>query len=68
VNHELVPLHNEHFETNVKGLYVAGTVICGIHTEKVYIENGRLHAPVIIQHLSRQLHNELGISTQRSTH
>ncbi|NIK73867.1 thioredoxin reductase (NADPH) [Thermonema lapsum] len=68
VDDELVPLHNEHFETNVKGLYVAGTVICGIHTEKVYIENGRLHAPVIIQHLSRQLHNELGISTQRSTH
>lgn len=68
VNDDLVPQHNEYFETNVKRLYVAGTAICGIHTEKVYIENGRLHAPVIIQHLSRHLRNEPGISPQKSTH
>ncbi|WP_038032265.1 YpdA family putative bacillithiol disulfide reductase [Thermonema rossianum] len=68
VDNELVPQHNEHFETNVKGLYVAGTAICGIHTEKVYIENGRFHAPVIIKHLSRRLQNESTIGTQRSAH
>lgn len=51
---DLVPQYNEHFETNIPGLYVAGTILCGIHTEKVYIENGRLHAPIIIQHLVKQ--------------
>lgn len=39
----------ETFETNVPGLYVAGTVTAGIHTEKVFIENGRLHGKAIIE-------------------
>lgn len=41
----------ETFETNVPGLYVAGTVTAGIHTEKVFIENGRLHGRQIIAHI-----------------
>ena len=36
------------FETNVKNLYVAGTLTAGIRTEKVFIENGRLHGAAII--------------------
>lgn len=44
----LVPVYNpQTFETNVEGLYVAGTVIAGIYTEKVFIENGREHAKII---------------------
>jgi thioredoxin reductase (NADPH) len=39
------------FETNVSGLYVCGTVLAGIHTEKVFIENGREHAAAIADHL-----------------
>ena len=39
------------FETNVPGLYVCGTVLAGIHTEKVFIENGREHAAAIADHL-----------------
>lgn len=45
----LEPYFNpESFETNVSGLYVAGTVTAGTHTEKVFIENGRLHGQNIV--------------------
>ena len=47
----------ETFETNVPGLYVCGTVLAGIHTEKVFIENGREHAEAIIDHMvGREVH------------
>ncbi len=50
INNDYEPIFNEDtFETGVKGLYVAGTVISGCHTEKVYIENGRLHAKPIVE-------------------
>jgi thioredoxin reductase (NADPH) len=39
------------FETNVEGLYLAGTVIAGVHTEKIFIENGRDHGKAIIDHI-----------------
>ncbi|TDB63816.1 YpdA family putative bacillithiol disulfide reductase [Arundinibacter roseus] len=42
----------ETFETNVPGLYVCGTVMAGIFTEKVFIENGREHAAAIADHLA----------------
>lgn len=58
-----IPAFNrETFETNVPGLYVCGTVLAGIFTEKVFIENGREHAIAIIDHImGRELHkvNEL---------
>lgn len=41
----------ETFETNVKGLYLCGTVTAGIFTEKVFIENGREHAAAIADHI-----------------
>lgn len=45
------------FETNVPGLYVCGTVMAGIYTEKVFIENGREHAQAIIDHIAgRDVH------------
>jgi thioredoxin reductase (NADPH) len=50
------------FETNISGLYVCGTVLAGIFTEKVFIENGREHAQAILDHImGRELHvvNEL---------
>ena len=53
-----VPVYNkETFETNVPGLYVCGTVLAGIYTEKVFIENGREHAQAIIDHImGRKVH------------
>ena len=47
-----VPTYNpDTFETNVPGLYVCGTVMAGVFTEKVFIENGRDHAAAIIDHV-----------------
>jgi thioredoxin reductase (NADPH) len=44
------PMYDEMtFETNVKNLYVAGTLTAGIRTEKVFIENGRLHGKNIVK-------------------
>lgn len=41
--------NRQSFETNIENLYVAGTLTAGIHTEKVFIENGRLHGKKIIK-------------------
>ncbi|MBS0001302.1 MAG: YpdA family putative bacillithiol disulfide reductase [Cyclobacteriaceae bacterium] len=46
--------NQETFETDVPGLYVAGTVTAGIHTEKVFIENGRLHGRFIVDHILKR--------------
>ncbi len=53
-----VPVYDkETFETTVPGLYVCGTVMAGIYTEKVFIENGREHAQAIIDHIvGREIH------------
>jgi len=42
----------EDYETEVDGLYVCGTVLAGIHTEKVFIENGRDHAIAIAKDIA----------------
>jgi thioredoxin reductase (NADPH) len=48
-----VPEYNaDTFETNVQGLYLCGTVLAGVFTEKVFIENGRDHAAAIADHLT----------------
>ena len=45
----LAPRFNEKtFETNVKGLYVAGSIVAGKNTNKVFVENGRSHGAVIV--------------------
>ncbi len=45
----LAPCHDERtFETNVPGLYVAGSVVAGKNCSKVFIENGRTHGGVIV--------------------
>jgi thioredoxin reductase (NADPH) len=47
----LVPSYNpDTFETNVEGLYVAGSVACGCETWNIFIENGRAHAQPVIRH------------------
>jgi thioredoxin reductase (NADPH) len=44
-----VPIYSESMETTISNLYVAGVVICGNETSKVFIENGRLHGKQIAQ-------------------
>lgn len=45
----LAPRHSEEsFETNVPGLFVAGSVAAGSETNKIFVENGRLHGASIV--------------------
>jgi thioredoxin reductase (NADPH) len=37
------------FETNVEGLYVAGAVVAGVQSGRIFIENGRFHGQQVIQ-------------------
>src|SRR5690606_40 len=37
-------------ETNVEGIYLAGVICGGMETHKWFIENSRIHAPMIIDH------------------
>ena len=50
------PVHDpETLETNVPGLYVAGGMVSGRETNKIFIENGRFHGGKIVSHLSARL-------------
>lgn len=41
------------FETNVPGLFVAGSVVAGKNTNRIFVENGRLHGKPIIEAIER---------------
>jgi thioredoxin reductase (NADPH) len=46
------PVYNEQtMESNVRGMYLAGVVCGGLKTNKWFIENSRIHANIIINHL-----------------
>ncbi|MCX2474858.1 YpdA family putative bacillithiol disulfide reductase [Pedobacter sp. MC2016-05] len=48
----LCPIYNQDtMETNVKGLYLAGVVCGGLDTHKLFIENSRVHAEMIIRNI-----------------
>ncbi|HTY59015.1 MAG TPA: YpdA family putative bacillithiol disulfide reductase [Bacteroidota bacterium] len=45
----LAPRHDPStLETNVPGLYVAGSAVAGKFNNKIFVENGRLHGKVIV--------------------
>jgi len=47
-----IPTYNEEsMETNVRGLYLAGVICGGMETHKWFIENSRIHAKKIVQHI-----------------
>jgi len=46
------PVFNEHtLESNIKGLYLAGVILAGLNTSKLFIENTRDHGKKIIDHI-----------------
>lgn len=50
------PNYNEQtMESSVPGLYLAGVVVGGLKTNKWFIENSRIHASMIANHLSEKL-------------
>ena len=60
-----VPTHNsDTFETNVPGLYLAGSVVAGANRGEVFIENGRFHGRVVVEDVTRKLaQQELGANS-----
>jgi len=49
-----IPVYDpDTFETNVKGLYLAGVVCGGMETNKWFIENSRDHAEKIFNHITK---------------
>lgn len=55
----LVPVHDPATcESNVPGLYVAGTLQAGRWTDRIFIENSRDHGPKIVRHLLGRLRAE----------
>jgi thioredoxin reductase (NADPH) len=45
-----VPEHDpETLQTSVRGLYVAGALVSGRHTSRIFIENGRFHGEAIVR-------------------
>lgn len=51
-----VPAHDPGtMETNVPGLYVAGVIVSGHDANKIFIENGKLHGPLIASSVAARL-------------
>lgn len=48
----MIPIHDPStMETNVEGLYLAGVVCGGLNTHLWFIENSRIHAKIIVDHI-----------------
>jgi thioredoxin reductase (NADPH) len=45
----------ETMETNVEGLFLAGVICGGMETHKWFIENSRIHAPIIMKSIGQKL-------------
>jgi thioredoxin reductase (NADPH) len=41
-------------ETNVRGIYLAGVICGGVETHKWFIENSRIHAKLIMNHIAKK--------------
>lgn len=46
-------------ESQRSGLYLAGVIVAGVHTNEVFIENGRFHGRVIAGAIAKSLHKEI---------
>ncbi len=52
----LVPEHDSKtFETNVPGLFLAGSIVAGRETNLIFIENGRFHGEAIVQTIRNRM-------------
>jgi thioredoxin reductase (NADPH) len=56
----------ESCESNVPGIYVAGTLQAGRYTDRIFIENSREHAPRIVAHLRQRLAGRLAAAVSLS--
>jgi len=50
-----IPFYNEKtMETNIPGIFLAGVICGGVETHKWFIENSRIHAKMIMNHLYKK--------------
>ena len=50
------PVYNtDTMETNRKGIYLAGVICGGMETNKWFIENSRIHAPLIMNDIKSKI-------------
>ena len=42
-------------ESDTKGIYLAGVIVAGVHTNEIFIENGRFHGKTIAAAIAREL-------------
>ena len=45
----------ETLESDRKGMYLAGVIVAGMHTNEIFIENGRFHGGKIAEAIARSL-------------
>ncbi|GGW23356.1 YpdA family putative bacillithiol disulfide reductase [Arenibacter certesii] len=58
-DHKKLPNYNpKTMETNVSGIYLAGVICGGMETHKWFIENSRIHAPMIIDHIENKIREQ----------
>ncbi len=43
-------------ESETPGIYLAGVIVAGMHTNEIFIENGRFHGQQIAEDIARKLH------------
>ena len=43
-------------ESETSGIYLAGVIVAGMHTNEIFIENGRFHGSQIAEDIARKLH------------
>ena len=47
--------HPETLESDRKGMYLAGVLVAGMHTNEIFIENGRFHGKIIAEAIAKEL-------------
>jgi thioredoxin reductase (NADPH) len=45
----------ETFESRRNGIYLAGVIVAGMHTNEIFIENGRFHGQAIARSIANSL-------------
>lgn len=46
--------HPETLESNLEGVYLAGVILAGLHTSKLFIENTRDHGQIIVDQILKK--------------
>jgi thioredoxin reductase (NADPH) len=48
-------MHPETLESDRKGMYLAGVLVAGMHTNEIFIENGRFHGKAIAEAIAKEV-------------